>query len=226
MIGVKNVDYLFVIQSNLIIPLISSASVIAGTLIGALLNWIINKKITERTINEQYKLREQSRKYQEEINTQEICKYVNNIRLDIATAMFQSIRTIKDIKEGKNTYNHIIPINKNYPNIISCLIEKYNLNDISYIYQLYGIIEKVNHDVLKSNFYDKNILKQIETDYYNILEKLYGENVDKIIEVDIENVQYKDLYDNDLINKKYKNILQKLDKLCYLENLKNLNEES
>ncbi|MBS5823168.1 MAG: hypothetical protein KID00_04800 [Clostridium argentinense] len=48
-------DYLFVIQSHIIIPLISSASVIAGTLIGALLNWIINKKITEKTINEQYK---------------------------------------------------------------------------------------------------------------------------------------------------------------------------
>ena len=55
MIGVKKVDYLFVIQSHIIIPLISSASVIAGTLIGALLNWIINKKITEKTINEQYK---------------------------------------------------------------------------------------------------------------------------------------------------------------------------
>ncbi|GAA0120952.1 MULTISPECIES: hypothetical protein [Clostridium] len=82
-------DYLFVIQSHIIIPLISSASVIAGTLIGALLNWIINKKITEKTINE----------------------------------------------------------------------------------------------------------------------------------------QYKDLYDNDLINKKYRDILQKLDKLCYLENLKNFNEE-
>ncbi len=105
------------------------------------------------------------------------------------------------------------------------MIEKYNLNDISYIYQLYGIIEKVNHDVLRSNFYDKNILKQIEKDYYNILIKLYGENVDKIIEVDIENIQYRDLYDNDLINKKYKDILQKLDKLCYLENLKNFNEE-
>jgi len=90
---------------------------------------------------------------------------------------------------------------------------------------LYGIIEKVNHDVLRSNFYDKNILKQIEKDYYNILIKLYGENVDKIIEVDIENIQYRDLYDNDLINKKYKDILQKLDKLCYLENLKNFNEE-
>ncbi len=89
MIGVKKVDYLFVIQSHIIIPLISSASVIAGTLIGALLNWIINKKITEKTINE----------------------------------------------------------------------------------------------------------------------------------------QYKDLYDNDLINKKYRDILQKLDKLCYLENLKNFNEE-
>ncbi|WP_291583116.1 hypothetical protein [Clostridium sp. UBA6640] len=90
---------------------------------------------------------------------------------------------------------------------------------------MYGIIEKVNHDVLRSNFYDKNILKQIEKDYYNILIKLYGENVDKIIEVDIENIQYRDLYDNDLINKKYKDILQKLDKLCYLENLKNFNEE-
>lgn len=206
------------IPENLIDTFISATAIIIGTLIGALFSWIISKKTTIKNIEEQYKLMKESREYEEFYKQREFCANANVIRLDICTALFQSIRALKDNKNCHLQNKHPIPINKNYSFIVSSLTDKYTLKELSYIYQFYGIIEKLNYDILNCDFYDENCFKKIIGGYENILKKIYGSNFEEILSKDIDAMSYEELYDNELTKEGYRTVLQTLDKLCIIEN--------
>ena len=93
------------------------------------------------------------------------------------------------------------------------------MKELSYIYQLYGIIEKVNRDIYNWNIGDSKQYENVEIGFEAILYKLYGENYDKLINIDTESITYEELYNNSLIEKHYKEILAKLDDVCILDNL-------
>lgn len=204
-------------SDNLITTLISGSAIIIGSLIGASFSWVINKKITSKSIKEQYKIQEVNRQYEESYKMKEICIYANVIRLDICTAIFQSIRSLQN-KEDMS-YIYILPISKEYQKAVASLSDKYNLKELSYIYQLYGIIEKVNKDVYECKYGDKTSYESIRKGLTDILRKLYGQNYNKIINTDIDKLSYEDLYNNDLIKEGFKDVLKTLDNLCYLENI-------
>lgn len=202
-------------NDNLITTLISGSAIIIGSLIGASFSWIINKKITSKSIKEQYKLQEVNRQYEERYKIKELYTYANIIRLDICTAIFQSIRSLQN--ENGMSYIYILPISKEYQKAVASLSDKYNLKDLSYIYQLYGIIEKVNKDVYELKYGDSEGYKNVIQGLTDILIKLYGENYIKIINTDIDKLSYEDLYNNDLIKEGFKNVLIILEHLCYNE---------
>ena len=202
-------------NDNLITTLISGSAIIIGSLIGASFSWIINKKITSKSIKEQYKLQEVNRQYEERYKIKELYTYANIIRLDICTAIFQSIRSLQN--ENGMSYIYILPISKEYQKAVASLSDKYNLKDLSYIYQLYGIIEKVNKDVYELKYGDVEGYKNVIQGLTDILIKLYGENYIKIINTDIDKLSYEDLYNNDLIKEGFKNVLIILEHLCYNE---------
>lgn len=206
-------------SDNLITTLISGSAIIIGSLIGASFSWITSKKITSKSIKEQYKLQEVNRKYEESYKVKELCTYANVIRLDICTAIFQSIRCLQN--NDDMSYIYILPISKEYQKAVSSLSDKYSLKELSYIYQLYGIIEKVNKDVFDLELGDEKSYKNIKLGLRDILMKLYGENYMKIINTDIDKLTYEDLYKNDLIKIGYKDVLTTLDYLCYIENFQN-----
>lgn len=202
---------------SLITALISASGIILGSLIGAIFSWVITKKTTYKTINEQYRIQEVNRKYEESYKIKEICTYANVIRLDLCTAMFQSIRCLQD--KDNSTYLYIVPISKEYQKAVASLSDKYSLKELSYIYQLYGIIEKVNRDIYNWNNKDKETFEYVIMGYKDIVKKMYGENYDRILAIDIDKLSYKDLYNNDLIKIGYKRVLKTLDDLCFIENL-------
>jgi hypothetical protein len=210
---------LLAIPRELQTTFISAAAIIIGTLIGSLFTWVITNKNTKRSIQERYNILEKNRTYEEECKAKNICENANIIRLDICTAIFQSIRTIKEYRGGEVDNRYFIPANKQYSSLVAYLSDKFDLKELSYIYQLYGIIEKLNHDMLNINYYDNNSFEKVIKGYEYLLLKLYGENWEAVLGIDIENARYSDLYDNELIKGNYRKVLRKLDDLCCIDNL-------
>lgn len=189
----------FIIQG-----IISSISILIGTLVGALLSWITSKKTTLRTIEEQYKIIEEDRKYNEKCKYEEIKREATIVRLDICTAVFQSIRGMQ-MENGKSELiSYPIPFNNRYSRSISMLSFYYDLKDISYIYQLYGIIQRLSgaKEHKEYIFYCKDLIK-----------KIYGENYKNLYNINIDEVSYDEVFNNTYIKKDYKEIIDKLNKL-------------
>lgn len=197
--------------------LISGGAIVTGSLIGAILSGYIATKTTRRNIDNQYKLQEENLKYQEKYKIKEFCRCANIVRLDLCTAIFQSIRAIQSSNEI--SYLFIIPISKNYQNSVASLSDKYTLKELSYIYQLYGIIEKVNNDICNWDYSDPTKYKYIILGFKDILTKVFGENINKILSLDIDKLSYEELYNNELIKEGYFEVLSKLDELSFEENL-------
>ena len=120
-------------------------------------------------------------------------------------------------KEEKYSFYSSIPIYKDYHKIVASLCSEYSLKELSYIYQLYGVLEECYKIV---EFYwngkSENII--IRNSYRNVLEKIYGENYPKILSQNIDNVSYKELYNDPLMKEGYRKILNSLDEICNMEN--------
>lgn len=205
-------------SSSYVSTIISAISIIAGSLLGALCSWIINKKMHNQKMQEEYKLIEDNRKYEDSYRAKEVCNNANVIRLDIANAVFQSIRSLQNTDEKKK-YLYLLPINKNYSQAVASLSDKYDLKELSHLYQLYGIIEKVNRDIYSWTIGDKDAYDKVRTGFETVLYKLYGDNFEKVLTINPDQISYIELYRNDFTIKHYKNLLEKLDELCLLENL-------
>lgn len=206
-------------SDNFVATLISASAIILGSLIGAIFSWFISKKTTIKNIKEQYKLQEQNRQYEESYRLKEICIHANVVRLDICTAIFQSIRNLQNLQ--CNSYLYVIPICKDYQKAVASLSDKYNLKELSYIYQLYGIIEKVNKDIFDWKAGDIEGYKVIQMGLKDILKKVYGDNYKHLVNSNIDEVSYEDIHNNEYIKEGYKEVLKTLDNLCYAENINN-----
>ncbi|WP_034849752.1 hypothetical protein [Clostridium hydrogeniformans] len=209
--------FLITIPNYLVTPLISASAILLGSLVGAYFSWVISNKTTVKSIKEQYRIMEINRKYEEEHKCKKICVYANIIRLDVCTSIFQSIRGIKGINNNEEGSFYPIPINKSYSNLVAALSDKYTLKELSYLYQLYGIIEKLNYDILNQGLIEKSYREVILKDYEGLLKKIYGINYKEILRVDHDKISYKELYENNIIKEGYREVLRKLDYICILE---------
>jgi len=198
------------IPANLLNPLISSVSIIIGAILGGIFSWFINKNSTSMAIETQIKIEKATREYQEQTKALRISGYATIIRLDICTTLFQSLRMLKEFNSKNNIRIYPIPMNFNYAEAIVALSKIFSLKEMSYIYQLYGIIEKLNNDT-KGYHYDEKHYTLIKEDYEMFVKKLYGNNFIKALEFDIEIVTYEKLYNNEIIKLGYKNVLMKLE---------------
>jgi len=198
------------IPANLLNPIISSTSIIIGAILGGIFSWFINKNSTGKAIETQSKIEKANREYQERNKALKVSGYATIIRLDICTTLFQSLRMVKEFTDKNNIGIYPIPMNFNYAEAIVALSKIFSLKEMSYIYQLYGIIEKLNNDT-KGYHYDEKHYNLIKEDYEMFIKKLYGINYLKALEFDIETVTYEELYNNQIIKLGYKNVLIKLD---------------
>lgn len=205
------------LPQHLITPVISFISIILGAIIGGVFSWVTTKKSTDRNIEVQNKIVEDNRKYQESIREKRSRQYANIIRLDLCTAIFQSIRLLKSFNDKNSVDMYPIPMDSEYSSGVAYLKNEFDLKELSYIYQLYGIIEKLNRDTNEFNYYDNNSYNSVKIDCTMLLKKLYGENLEKVVNMDIDSITYKQLYENKIVKKGYRNILSKLDEICSKE---------
>ncbi|NMM64858.1 hypothetical protein HBE96_19870 [Clostridium sp. P21] len=202
------------IPEKLLTPLISFISIILGAIVGGIFGWITTKKSTDRNIEVQNKIVEDNRKYEEGVRIKRSRQCANIIRLDLCTAIFQSIRFLKSINHKDNVDVYPIPMDSEYAAGVAYLKSEFDLKELSYIYQLYGIVEKLNKDTNSFNYDDNRIYNSIKIEYTMLLRKLYGENLEKAVNIDIDNISYKELYENEIIKSGYRKILNKLDEIC------------
>ncbi|MCJ7688549.1 MAG: hypothetical protein MUO60_04425 [Clostridiaceae bacterium] len=200
------------IPDNLVTPMITSIAIITGTILGGIFSWIITKNSTYKAIETQSKIESDKKEYEKQNKNLKLCEYAAIIRLDICTSLFQSLRMLKEFDNENNINIYPIPMNANYAEAIVALQKILNLKEMSYIYQLYGIIEKLNNDTKVYN-YDDNHFSSIKNDYEMFIKKLFGNNFLEALAYDIDNVTYENLYYNDIIKPGYKNVLSKLDSI-------------
>jgi hypothetical protein len=194
--------------------LISFIAIVFGAIVGGLFSWIITKKSTDRTIEVQNKIVEDSRRYSEGVRLKRSREYANIIRLDICTALFNSIRILRNFGSDKEIEVYPVPMDREYSSGVAYLKNEFSLKEMSYIYQLYGIIEKLNRDTNKFNYYDSNSYEIVKMDSKIFLKKVFGDSFEEILKADIDRISYVELYDNGLTKSGYRNILKKLDDIC------------
>lgn len=203
---------LLFIPANLINPIISSISIIFGAILGGVFSWFINKNSTSIAIEREIKIEKTNRDHQEQTKALRINEYAAIIQLDICTTLFQSLRMLKEI-DGKNKISiYPIPMNFKYAEAIVALDKIFSLKEMSYLYQLYGIIEKLNNDI-KRYHCDEIHYTLIKGAFEMFIKKLYGNNFSKALAFDIDKITYENLYENELIKPGYKNVLIKLNKI-------------
>jgi len=202
------------IPDNLINPVISSVSIIIGAILGGIFSWIINKNSTGRAIETQSKIEKDKREYQEQNKALRLSVNATIIRLDICTSLFQSLRMLKEFDEKNKINIYPIPMNYNYTEAIASLERILTLKEMSYIYQLYVIIEKLHNDTKRYHNVEKHFFL-IKEDYEMFIKKLYGKNFLKALDFDIDKVSYENLYDNEIIKEGYRNVLIKLDDITF-----------
>ncbi|AGK96270.1 hypothetical protein [Clostridium pasteurianum] len=200
--------------------MISATAIIIGTLIGAICSYLIAKSTTNKSTKVQNEIFNESRRLEENIRKKNTCQYANILQLDICTAIFQSIRSIRNINSNENDkYPIYIPVNTQYSKAIAFLTDDFNLKEMSYLYQLYGIIEKINYDIKNLDYKNNRGYDSVKIDFEIFLEKLYGKNMSIILNLDIDNeISYEELISNNFIKAGYKIVLQKLNKICNSSN--------
>ena len=151
-------ESLLFIPDNLLNPIISSTSIIIGAILGGVFSWFINRNSTAISIKTQSKIEKATRENEEQNKALKLNEYATIIQLDICTTLFQSVRMLKEFGKENKINIYPIPMNFNYAQSIVALAKDFNLKDISYIYQLYGIIEKLNNDT-KGYHYDEKHYK-------------------------------------------------------------------
>jgi len=206
------------VQIQILTSIISAVSVLSGSLIGAFCSWLINKKIYSRQISDEEKFQKENLLYKERCRAEGISNNANILRLDIATAVYQSIRVLKNKDISKN-YLYLLPLCKDYSSAVSSLSSNYTLQELSYVYQLYGIIEKINRDIYTWSVGDDISIEKLKSGFTSILIQIYGDNYKEILKVDPNEICYEDLYKNDFIKPEFRDFLIKLDELCLMENL-------
>lgn len=199
-----------------ITSIISAISIISGSALGAWCSWVINNKIHKIQIEEEHVLLKEKQEFETLYKTKEICSTANSIKLDVCTAIFQSIRFLECKNKKENIF--IFPINKNYSFSISLLCDYFNIRELSYIYQFYGLIETINNKILMKNYYTNE--ENFISEYKNVIKKVYGLNYEEILKLDINSISYEELINNEYIKPGYREILSKLDNLCKLAKIK------
>jgi len=204
------------LRDPILMDIISAIAIITGSILGATCSWIITKKALCKNEEIQNRIAEQGRNQAKEKQFDTVKENAAIIRLDICTVLFQSIKTLR-MAENYRGKLYTIPMNHDYSRVVASLQKCFELREISYIYQLYGIIEKLNYDIKNLKYFNDEDYKLIIMDYEIFLQSLYADNYTEILKLTIENVSYDELWNNEYIKLGYKNVLDKLNKVCDLK---------
>lgn len=217
--GIKLMYHILAIISKeqIVINIFSATAIITGSILGGICSWIVTKKSLFKNEEIQNRLADETRKLQKEKETEIVKENAAIIRLDICTVLFQGIKTLR-MSDNYREKLYTIPMNHDYSNAVASLQKHFELREVSYIYQLYGIIEKLNYDIMNLKYFNDDDYKVIIKDYEILLESLYGGKYKEVLKFNIESITYDELWNNEYIKSGYRNVLDKLNKVCDLGN--------
>lgn len=202
----------------LVTAFISAGGLILGSVIGALCSVFVNRV----SLKEQLRIQQENLEFQEKYRVREKFTNANIIRLDLCTTIYQSIRCLQHYDDL--SYFYSMPICRDYNKIVASLCDEYSLRELSYIYQLYGIIDKIYYNICDARSLEKNNFNEL-IDLRNllksVLKRIYGDNLNKVLSIDIDNISYEELYEDNLMEEGYRNIFKSLDELCKKHYTKN-----
>jgi len=204
-----------VLKEPVLMTIISATAIITGSILGGMCSWIITKKSLGKNEEIQNKIAEKTIKFQKDKEAEIVKENAAIIRLDICTVLFQSVKTLRNSDNYKEKL-YTIPMNHDYSRAVASLQKNFKLRELSYLYQLYGIIEKLNYDIRNLKYFNDEDYKLIIKDYEILLQSLYGDNYKEVLKLNIETVSYEELWDNDYVKLGYKNVLDKLNRICDL----------
>lgn len=196
--------------------IISATAIITGSILGVVCSWIITKKTLSKNEEIQSRKTEEIRKFEKYKEAEIVKENAAIIRLDICTVLFQSIKTMRIPAEYRGKL-YTIPMNHDYSRTVASLQKDLQLRELSYLYQIYGIIEKLNYDIRNLRYFNDEDYKLIVMDYEIFLQSLYGDNYNEVLKLNIENISYDQLWNNDYVKLGYRNVLDKLNKICDLD---------
>ena len=202
-----------VLKEPVLMTIISATAIITGSILGGMCSWIITKKSLGKNEEIQNKIAEKTIKFQKDKEAEIVKENATIIRLDICTVLFQSVKTLRNSDNYKEKL-YTIPMNHDYSRAVASLQKNFELRELSYLYQLYGIIEKLNYDIRNLKYFNDDDYKLIIKDYEILLQSLYGDNYKEVLKLNIETVSYEELWNNDYVKLGYKNVLDKLNKIC------------
>ena len=200
-------------KESTLIAMISATAIITGSILGGVCSWFVTKRSLCKSEEIQNRIAQETRKFEQEKESEMVKENAAIIRLDICTVLFQGIKTLRILNNYREKL-YTIPMHHDYSRAVASLQKNFELRELSYIYQLYGIIEKLNYDIRNLKYFNDEDYKLIIMDYEILLQSMYGDNYKKILKIDIENISYDELWNNEYIKLGYKNVLDKLNKVC------------
>ncbi len=181
-------------------------SIIGGVLVSILTNRT-TKKVTERNLNEQRLVIEDSKRIQE-TKEKELIKIKAIITYnDIINACFEGFIYLKKGKNISISAPNLITINKNYSDDVAVISKLLSIKEISLVFNLYGMIEKIRNDILRSN-YLTSTFSDVEKDYEMLVQTVFKDKYDDISKLDADYITNNFLLES--MNSEYKRIFAKL----------------
>lgn len=134
------------------------------------------------------------------------------VYLDLTTAILEGFSVIKSVsKEHFGSMPVQLPINPRYADAVAILSKKLSPTELVSINRLYGMINRVQHDIEKKS-YTSDLFNDVKLDYVAIEVNVFGESYPEIMSFDIENITIDYLMDkldkNYLVLRKLKEIAE------------------
>lgn len=191
------------LKNSIIIPAV--ICVFGAFLGGIVATRLINKtteKVTQRNIDEQNKVIEESKHIQALAEIKLIRVKSRIVYNDILNACHEGFMYLK----SKNQPT-LISINYNYSEDVMFLYNRFTQEELTLIYNIYGMLEKIRHDILKSDYSTGRFL-DVQFDFSMLVNTIFKDKYEKIINFTPTHITKDFLLDN--MNSEYKIIFTKL----------------
>ncbi|NMI03202.1 hypothetical protein HF638_04405 [Paenibacillus sp. SZ31] len=190
--------------SNIIIASLG----LVGAMIGGFLSYKASKSATQDSIKAQSEIYNKTRELENRRIFENKRTSAKIIYIDFLNAIDEGLNIVKEQKrQHVGRAPNLLPMNTAYSSIIVSLSEELNPEELSVINRLYGIMEKVRHDILNLD-YILGTYDHIEFDYRILLVEVFGNNYKEMIETNLEYIT-RDLI-VEKIDREYKKVFEKL----------------
>lgn len=181
---------------------------LAGAMIGGYFSYRGSKSATEDSIQAQSKIYEETRVLENRKISENKRTSAKIIYIDFLNAIDEGLNVVKDqSKQQVGRAPNLLPMNIVYSAAIVSLSGELDSQELALINRLYGIMEKVRHDIMQLD-YIIGTYDHIKFDYHILLVEVFGDRYQEIMKLNLELIT-KDFIIEQL-DRKYKVVFERL----------------